>query len=174
MPIDLGIDNTSDYEEELRVEDIGGRVIVYRPATTSQISAVSLELTGKRRNEGAVRDLLDSIILSLDEVRERAYGKDEDGEIDEDDILDETYANLLAEDKVVDLDFLLERLKDPRFTFDSKQFNKLVTYLMEQRTGFPTKPSSASSSGPTATGRSSTANSRRVGSTPSRSRRVGS
>lgn len=168
MALDLGIDTASDWVEELRVEDIGGgHVIVFRPPTTKQIGAVSLEQTGKRRNEGAIRDMLDDIVLPIDEVRERAF--DEDGEIIRPDL-----ADLLDEDKIVDIAFLIERMKDPRYAFDQAQFNKLVAYLLEQRTGFPTKLSSASSSGPTTTGRSSTASSRRAGSTPSRSRRVGS
>lgn len=173
MPLNLGLDTASDWEEELHVEDIGdGRVIVFRPPTTSQISAVSLEMVGKRANEGAVRDLLDAIILSREEVEGLAYA--EDADTGEKLVLDEQYATLLEEDKVVDLTFIIERLKDPRYSFDQPQFNRLVTYLMEQRTGFPTKPSSGSSSGRTTTGRSSTASSRRTGSTRAVSRRAGS
>ena len=173
MPIDLGIDTKSEYKEELRVEDIGGGyVLVFRPPSTKQIAAVSLELVGKRRNDGAIRDMLDTIVLSVEEVRELAYTTPEDDS--EPEVLDEQLAGLLDEHKVIDIAFLIERMKDPTYTFDSKQWNKLVTYLLEQRTDFPTKQSSGSSSGPTTTGRNSTASSRRVASTPSRSRRVGS
>jgi hypothetical protein len=180
MGIDLGIDTTSEYEEELRIEDIGGRVIVFRPPTSSQISAVSLELSGKRANEGAVRDFLEAVILSRAQVEERAYAPTpEDADEDyERELLDGELPAKLAEvlegEHFADMDLIIDRMKDPSYNFGGAQLAKLTRYLMEQRVSFPTKPSSDSSSGRTTTGRSSTASTRRSASTPSRSRRVGS
>lgn len=169
--LNLGLDDASEWTEELRVEDIGGgHIMVFRPPTTDQIAGAQLEMVGKRRNEGAVRDLLDAIILTRDEVDALAYA--EDAETFERFVQDERYAEIVDSGKLVDLEFILERLKNPAYNFGQEDFNRFVRYLLEQRTGFPTKPQLASSSGRTTTGRSSTANSRRAGSTRAPSRRA--
>lgn len=148
------------YEELLFLQPVtSDKFLLMREPTMGQLSAVSLALSGRKANpNAAIRDFMESLILTKEEVAERAKDDDEDAE---------QLALLVEREQIVDFDFLLERLADPTYTFDEDALVKLVRHVLERRSGFPTKPSSASSASPRTAGSSSRAASRRVRSTPS-------
>lgn len=143
------------YEEHLFLLKIGSRYLLVKTPTTKQLTGVSLALSGKKGDPtSAVRDFLDSVIVPLDEA-------DDYREIDEE------LPTLIENGSLVDVDFLIEKVQDPRSTFSDDNLSDLVQLLMKRATGFPTKRSSASSPSQPTTGSASPAASRRVASKPS-------
>lgn len=163
----LAIDSTDLFDLDARDEEYTERlflqpvtatkVLVMREPTSSQLSGVSLTLSGKKGSpSAAIRNFLESVILTVEEVEEHVENNPD-------------LQELLDEERVVDFDFLLDRLADPEYVFDEEALVKLVRHVMGRSTGFPTKSSSGSSTGQPTTGQNSPAASRRVGSTRSSS-----
>lgn len=148
------------YEEQLFLQPVtADRFLLMREPTTSQLSAVSLALAGRKANpSAAIRDFMEALIVPVEEVTERAK---QDGETAK------QLKELIEAEQVVDFDFLLERMLDPTYSFDEEALVKLVRHVLGRRTGFPTKPSSDSSASPKTPGSSSPVASRRARSTPS-------
>lgn len=164
--LDLDARDTG-YEEQLFVERVGTeRWMILREPTQSQVGGMMLTLAGRKGDaSSAVRDFLDSIILAVEDVQERV---EEDGAgLHIDDLPDEEASKLLEAGQIVDVNFLLERLADPSYSFNEASLTEFVKELIRRRSGFPTKPSSGSTSTPRTTGSNSRAGSRRAASSRS-------
>lgn len=155
------LDSKDDkYEEQLFLQPVTSeKFLLMREPTVGQLSAVSLALSGRKANpSAAIRDFLEALILSTEEIAERSEADTDEGK---------QLAELVEEERLVEFDFLLERMLDPTYAFDEDALVKLVQHVLQRRTGFPTKRSSASSVSPKTPGSSSQAASRRVRSSPS-------
>lgn len=162
---------TAKVEEHLFVlGPLGKRYLLCREPNQAEISALQLTGAGRKGDvAGAARDFLEATILTVEQVDERvALDEDEEPPADEPDAIAEA-RRLLDEDPdaFVDVEFLLERLSNPEYDFETKHITAISMTIIRRATAFPTKPSSDSSTGRSGTGSRSRAASRRRASTPS-------
>lgn len=167
---DLDAADAPDGDERLVLAAVGGGkfMIVYEP-TQGQTGAMLLALSGKKGDpSGAVRNFLDDVILSVDEVRERL----DDGGLGLKEATDEEIRDALEADDLVDVQYVFDRMRDRARPLSQEAVTALVRSILSLHTGFPTKPSSGSTSSRQSTGSTSPAATRRARSTPSPSGRA--
>lgn len=162
MSFAIAAQEAVDDEELMEVDLGGGNYVLVRRPTQGQFARYSLAFGRKTRGSEitpATDEMLRAVVLTEEEIDALPEDTTIDGAPFERDP-DKTY---------VDADWFWDIVADDRRypDFSTADVMGFILQVVEEFGGFPTKPSSGSTGSRQKPGKSSTASSRRVRSTPS-------